>query len=89
MANNPSYEGLKTIGDFYPNLHVALVVSIGTGKFEKQEIKEADVITCVNAFRIREAVSGLKKLFESTLQVCVVYNSEVQYESVGQTILKE
>jgi hypothetical protein len=68
MANNPSYKGLKAIRDFYPNLHVALVVSIGTGKFEEQETKEADVITCVNAFRIREAVSGLKKLFESTLQ---------------------
>ena len=71
MANNPSYEGLKVIRDFYPNLHVALVVSIGTGKFEEQEIKEADIITCVNAFRIIEAVSGFKKLFESTLQVCV------------------
>ncbi|CAI8027127.1 85/88 kDa calcium-independent phospholipase A2 [Geodia barretti] len=68
MANNPSYEGLKVIRDFYPNLHVALVVSIGTGKFEEQEIKEADIITCVNAFRIIEAVSGFKKLFESTLQ---------------------
>ena len=71
MANNPSYEGLKAIRDFYPNLHIALVVSLGTGKFQEQEIREADIITCVKAFRIREAASGLKKLLESALQVCV------------------
>ena len=71
MANNPSYEGLKAICDFYPNLHIALVVSIGTGKFEEKEIREADIITCVLAFSIREAASGLKNLIESALQVCV------------------
>ena len=69
MANNPSYEGLKAIRDFYPNLHVALVVSIGTGKFEEQQIREADIITCVKAFRITEAALGLKNLIESALQV--------------------
>jgi calcium-independent phospholipase A2 len=68
MANNPSYEGLKAIWGYYPNLHVALVVSLGTGKFEEQEIKEGDIITCVKAFRIREAASGLIKLVESALQ---------------------
>ena len=72
MANNPSYEGLKVIRDFYPNLHIALVVSLGTGKFEEQEIEEADVITCMKAFRVIEAALGLKKLIESTLQVCVL-----------------
>ena len=72
MANNPSYEGLKAIRDFYPNLHIALVVSLGTGRFEEQEIKEADIITCVKAFRIMEVASGIKTLIESTLQVCII-----------------
>lgn len=70
MANNPSYEGLKAIRDFYPNLHIALVMSIGTGKFKEKEIKEADVITCLKGFRIREAASGMKNLIGSALQVC-------------------
>ena len=71
MASNPSHEGLKVIRDFYPNLHIALVVSLGTGKYNEKEIKEADIITCLQSFRIREAASGLKKLIESALQVCV------------------
>ena len=69
MANNPSHEGLKAIRDFYPNLHIALVVSLGAGKYDEQEIKEADIITCLRSFRIRDAAFGLKKLIESALQV--------------------
>ena len=69
MANNPSYEGLKAIRSFYPNLPIALVVSLGTGKFQGRVLKEADIITCLQAFRIREAASGLKNLLESALQV--------------------
>ena len=72
MANNPSQEGLKVIRDFYPNLHIALVVSLGTGKFKEEEIKEADVITCLKSFRIKEAASGFKHLMESALQVCLL-----------------
>ena len=71
MANNPSHEGLKAIRNFYPNLHIALVVSLGAGKYDEQEIKEADIITCLRSFRIRDAAFGLKKLVESALQVCV------------------
>lgn len=73
MANNPSHEGLKAIRDFYPNLQIALVVSLGTGKYNEREIKEADIITCLRSFRIKEAALGLKNLIESTLQVCYVY----------------
>lgn len=68
MANNPSHEGLKAIRDFYPNLQIALVVSLGTGKYNEREIKEADIITCLRSFRIKEAALGLKNLIESTLQ---------------------
>ena len=71
MANNPSYEGLKVIRDFYPNLHLALVVSLGTGRFHEEELKEADVITCLQAFRIKEIFTGMKKLLESALQVFI------------------
>ena len=69
MANNPSHEGLKAIRNFYPGLHIALVVSVGTGKYDEQEIKETDIITCLQSFRITEALSGLKKLIESALHV--------------------
>ena len=77
MANNPSHEGLKAIRGFYPNLNIALVVSLGTGKYNEEEIKEADIITCLRSFRIREAASGLKNLIESALQVCTVYKNDV------------
>ena len=71
MANNPSHQGLKAIRNFYPNLHIALVVSLGTGKFKEEEIKEADIITCLKSFRFKEAASGFKHLLESALQVCI------------------
>ena len=74
MANNPSHEDLKVIQDFYPSLHIALVVSLGTGKYNEKEIKETDIITCLQSFRIREAATDLKKLIESALQVCVYDN---------------
>ena len=69
MANNPSQEGLKAIRDFYPSIHIALVVSLGTGKYDPEEIKQADVLTCLRSYRIGDAISGLSALIKSALQV--------------------
>ena len=72
MANNPCHQGLRAIRDFFPNHFIALVVSLGTGKFKEEKIKEADIITCLKSFRIKEAASGFMHLLESTMQVCIV-----------------
>ena len=69
MANNPSHEGLRAIREFYPSLHIALVVSLGTGKFDPEEIKEADILTSIRSFKFKDAASGLKALVESALKV--------------------
>ena len=71
MANNPSHEGLRAIREFYPSLHIALVVSLGTGKFDPEEIKEADILTSIRSFKFKDAASGLKALVESALKVWI------------------
>ena len=69
MANNPSQEGFKAIRDFYPSLHIALVVSMGTGKYTPEEIKQADILTCLRSYKLRDAISGVTTLIKSALQV--------------------
>ena len=69
MANNPSQEGFKAIRDFYPSLHIALVVSMGTGKYTPEEIKQADILTCLRSYKLKDAIAGMTTLIKSALQV--------------------
>ena len=71
MANNPSHEGLKAIRSFNPALKIGLVISLGTGKCDVEEIKEADIVTCISHWKFMEGLTGLKNLIKSALQVCI------------------